>query len=70
MEFEIGSPPAAAFELLRLHRSGDFVLTRKAGQFCGQVVAAGDEPLTEAQARWLAQLMDKAGLPEFSIGDA
>lgn len=68
MPDEIASPPDAAFELLRLHRSGAFVLTRKAGQFCGQIVAAGDSTLSEAQAKWLAQLMDRAGLPEFTNG--
>lgn len=66
MQTEIGSAPDAALELLKLHRSGDFTLTRRAAQFCGGLVVDGDSTLTEAQAKWLAQLMDKAGLPEFS----
>lgn len=37
-------------------------LTRKAGQFLGQL-AVDFSPMTEAQADWLAKLLDKHSLP-------
>ncbi len=37
-------------------------LTRKAGSFLGQLVV-DPTPMTEAQANWLATLLDRAGLP-------
>jgi hypothetical protein len=42
--------------------NGDHRLTRKAGQFLGQLVV-DPSPLTEAQASWLAKLLAKHGLP-------
>jgi hypothetical protein len=54
---------------LPVHRSaaltllnGDFRLTRKAGSFLGQC-AVDATPLTEAQAEWLSQLLERNGLP-------
>ncbi|HWV12581.1 MAG TPA: hypothetical protein VN110_04735 [Sphingobium sp.] len=37
-------------------------LTRKAGSFLGQLVV-DPTPMTDAQASWLATLLDRAGLP-------
>lgn len=37
-------------------------LSRKAGQFLGQLVADASQ-LTDAQADWLAKLLDRAALP-------
>lgn len=56
----------AAFALLSAHREQKVNLTRKAGQFLGQLVA---EPgrLSEAQADWLYKLLLSAGLST-SIG--
>lgn len=51
---------AAALALL----NGTNRQTRKAGQFLGQI-AVDPSPLTEAQAEWLAKLLDRAGLPPF-----
>lgn len=42
--------------------NGDFGLSRKAGSFCGQV-AVDDSPMSEKQAKWFAQLLEKADLP-------
>ena len=58
------TPADAAFSLLSLHREGSFSVSRRAGQFLGQLVAS-NEPMSDKQAEWLAGLMDKAGLPEF-----
>ena len=56
-------------ELLPSHRhaalallNGNYSLTRKAGQFLGQLVV-DPSPLTEAQANWLSKLLTKHGLP-------
>lgn len=56
---------AAALALL----NGNSQLTRKAGQFLGQL-AVDSEPLTEAQADWLAKLLARAELPPLSAGGA
>ena len=37
-------------------------LSRKAGQFLGQL-AVDPSPMSDAQADWLAKLLDRAGLP-------
>ena len=42
-------------------------LTRKAGSFLGQCVAE-PYPLTQAQAEWLATLLERAGFPPFNGG--
>ena len=49
---------AAALALL----NGTSRLSRKAGQFLGQI-AVDAKPLSKAQADWLATLLDRAGLP-------
>jgi hypothetical protein len=58
-------PRQAALALL----SGDHRLSRKAGQFLGQV-AVDPSPLSEAQANWLAKLLDRAALPPLTEGGA
>lgn len=55
----------AALRLL----NGNQRLTRKAGQFLGQL-AVDSTPLSEAQADWLAKLLEKAGLPPLTKGGA
>ena len=42
--------------------NGPHRLTRKAGQFLGQL-AVDASPMSEAQADWLAKLLDKHCLP-------
>lgn len=42
--------------------SSGTMLTRRAGSFLGQT-AVDPTPLTEAQTKWLVQLLDRAGLP-------
>jgi len=49
---------AAALALL----TGNHRLSRKAGQFLGQL-AVDSTPMSEARADWLAKLLDRAGLP-------
>jgi hypothetical protein len=44
-------------------------LTRKAGSFLGQC-AVDPTPLTEAQASWMATLLERAGLPPLADGAA
>lgn len=41
--------------------------SRKAGSFCGQCVV-DETPLSEAQAKWLRQLLERAGLPPLADG--
>lgn len=57
------NPRAAALALL----NGDHRLTRKAGQFLGQL-AVDTAPLTPSQADWLHKLLDRAGLPPVAAG--
>lgn len=56
---------AAALALL----TGNHRLSRKAGQFLGQL-AVESMPMSEAQADWLAKLLDRAGLPPMAEGGA
>jgi len=49
---------AAALAVL----TGTSRLSRKAGQFLGQL-AVDTSPMSEAQAGWLAKLLERAGLP-------
>ena len=49
--------------------TGDHRLSRKAGQFLGQL-AVDPTPMSEAQADWLAKLLDRAGLPPLAEGGA
>lgn len=54
---------AAALALL----NGNSRLSRKAGQFLGQL-AVDSSPMSEAQADWLAKLLERAGLPPLGEG--
>ncbi len=56
---------AAALALL----GGDYRHSRKAGQFLGQL-AVDAAPMSEAQANWLAKLLDRASLPPLAKGTA
>nr|WP_166180890.1 hypothetical protein [Altererythrobacter segetis] len=56
---------AAALALL----NGGHRLSRKAGQFLGQI-AVDPSPLSELQTDWLAKLLGKAGLPPLATGGA
>ncbi len=49
--------------------NGDHRLSRKAGQFLGQL-AVDPTPMSEAQAAWLAKLLDRANLPPMLEGGA
>lgn len=42
--------------------NGNHRLSRKAGQFLGQL-AVDLSPMSDAQTDWLAKLLDRAGLP-------
>jgi hypothetical protein len=42
-------------------------LSRKAGQFLGQIVA-DPTPMSEAQVGWLSKLLERAGLPPLAEG--
>lgn len=53
----------AALALLK----GNYRLSRKAGQFLGQL-AVDSTPMSDAQADWLAKLLDRAGLPPMAEG--
>ena len=43
------------------------LLSRKAGQFLGQLVV-DPTPMSEAQASWLGKLLERAGLPLLAEG--
>lgn len=47
--------------------NGEHRLSRKAGSFLGQLVA-DPSPLSDAQADWLAILLDRAGLAPLTKG--
>ena len=47
--------------------NGNYRLSRKAGQFLGQL-AVDPSPMSESQADWLAKLLDRAGLPPMAEG--
>jgi hypothetical protein len=49
--------------------NGNHRLSRKAGQFLGQI-AVESTPMSEAQADWLAKLLAKHGLPPMAAGGA
>ena len=55
----------AALALLK----GDYRLSRKAGQFLGQL-AVDPTPMSPAQCDWLAKLLDRNGLPLLAEGGA
>lgn len=46
--------------------NGSSRLSRKAGQFLGQLVV-DPSPMSEAQRAWLAKLLEKAGLPRLEV---
>jgi hypothetical protein len=48
--------------------NGRHRLSRNAGRFLGQL-AVDSTTMTEAQADWLAKLLDRTGLPPLSAGD-
>ena len=56
---------AAALALL----NGNHRLTRKAGQFLGQL-AVDSTPMSKNQADWLGKLLDRAELPPVTEGGA
>ena len=56
---------SAALALL----NGEYRLTRKAGQFLGQI-AVDSSPMSEAQADWLSKLLEKHELPPLAEGGA
>lgn len=47
--------------------NGEMPLTRKAGSFLGQL-AVDASRMSEAQAAWLAKLLERAGLPQMADG--
>lgn len=49
--------------------NGAYRLSRKAGQFLGQI-AVDPTPLSDRQADWLAKLLEKAELPPLAMGGA
>ena len=49
--------------------NGNIRLTRKAGQFLGQL-AVDASPMSDAQADWLAKLLHKRGMPPLADGGA
>lgn len=49
--------------------NGSHRLSRKAGQFLGQL-AVDPAPMSEAQANWLAKLLERACLPPLAEGRA
>ena len=49
--------------------NGNHRLSRKAGQFLGQL-AVDATPMSVAQFDWLAKLLDRAGLPPLQREDA
>ena len=49
--------------------NGNERLSRKAGQFLGQLVV-DCSPMSDAQADWLAKLLDRAGLSPLAEGGA
>lgn len=55
-------PSDIAFAVLVAFREGRTVLTRRSGQFLGQLVADDAMPLSEAQAEWLCKLAERAAV--------
>ena len=49
--------------------NGNYRLSRKAGQFLGQLVV-DPAPMSDRQQDWLAKLLAKHGLPPLAEGDA
>ena len=49
--------------------TGQYRLTRKAGQFLGQI-AVDPSPMSEAQSEWLGKLLSRNDLPPLAAGGA
>jgi hypothetical protein len=49
--------------------NGENRLSRKAGQFLGQL-AVDPAPMSDRQADWLGRLLNRAGLPPLAPGGA
>ncbi|MFN2099431.1 hypothetical protein [Altererythrobacter sp. MF3-039] len=49
--------------------NGGYRLTRKAGQFLGQI-AVDPAPMSEKQSDWLAKLLERFELPPLAKGGA
>lgn len=49
--------------------NGNYRLSRKAGQFLGQL-AVDPSPMSDAQADWLAKLLERNGLRPLAVGGA
>lgn len=49
--------------------TGRYRLTRKAGQFLGQI-AVDPSPMSEAQSEWLSKLLSRNDLPPLATGGA
>lgn len=49
--------------------NGNYRLSRKAGQFLGQL-AVDPSPMSAAQLDWLAKLLLRTGLPPLAVGGA
>ena len=64
---EINTPADAGFALIVAHREGQTTLTKRSAQSAGQLVA-NDDKLSEAQARWLGQLCERAGFDAAFLG--
>jgi hypothetical protein len=64
-----GAPFTSARQAVIAVLSSDADLNRKTGQFLGSV-ACQDEPMTERQAKWFADILKKAGLPPLDGGGA
>lgn len=63
------APYASQREAALALLTGPFRLSRKAGQFLGQL-AVDASPLSPAQHDWLAKLLAKHGLPPMAEGGA
>ena len=49
--------------------NGHYRLSRKAGQFLGQL-AVDPTPMSEAQSNWLTKLLERSGLPALTVESA
>ena len=47
--------------------NGDYRISRKAGQFLGQL-AVDPSPMSDRQRDWLAKLLDRNGFPALAEG--
>ena len=68
-KINIQTPADAGFALIVAHREGQTTLTKRSAQFAGQLIA-NDDKLSEAQARWLGQLCNRAGFDAPFLGEA